>query len=407
MDFSRRMYQSTSLRVGSPRRALFVGCSASSSTGTPRDGTGWALGPNPCRPSSFQSPRRLHNLLIGPSSSIPPSQGSTPRTGFCERTYPSPYGSQKNSVRPSAKSQLLDEALIAGSEGWGRVASSNGSRLKEGSLVAIGRPGLGTLRSSLWAEESSFLQLPEKIWEISGPAGSTLTQLGGTALRMLSDFVVLQPGDVVVQNAGNSGVGLMVSQIATELFGVSVVSLVRRGSKNQEEFNDLVIHLEEFGKAALVVAEEDLKDKQAWKKFKSDIKELSGSGHDLPKLALNTVGGESVKQLIRSVAKHGTVVTYGGMSGEPVVVGTPQLIFKDVQLRGYWQSRWMVQQSHDKKQEMVDTLVKLVLDGAVTCPPVNVFPIHAVQEALHWVTTDRGGIRKKLIWDCADQRRAD
>eukprot|EP00980_Cylindrotheca_fusiformis_P027349 scaffold20053_cov117-Cylindrotheca_fusiformis.AAC.6 len=57
-------------------------------------------------------------------------------------TYPSPYGSQKNSVRPSAKSQLLDEALIAGSEGWGRVASSNGSHLKEGSLVAIGRPGL-------------------------------------------------------------------------------------------------------------------------------------------------------------------------------------------------------------------------------------------------------------------------
>jgi hypothetical protein len=53
--------------------------------------------------------------------------------------YPSPYGfssqNHNNIDRPSAKSRYFDEHLVAGSEGWGRVASSNGKYLKEGSLV--------------------------------------------------------------------------------------------------------------------------------------------------------------------------------------------------------------------------------------------------------------------------------
>jgi trans-2-enoyl-CoA reductase len=120
--------------------------------------------------------------------------------------YPSPYSlSSPNNInidRPSAKSRYFDEHLVAGSEGWGRVASSNGNYLKEGSLVTVGNPGLGTLRSSLWVSESSLLHLPEKLLEIAGPDGCTLAQLGGTALRMLSDFVSLRPGDVVSTRIG-------------------------------------------------------------------------------------------------------------------------------------------------------------------------------------------------------------
>jgi trans-2-enoyl-CoA reductase len=121
--------------------------------------------------------------------------------------YPSPYGfsSQINKTRidrPSPKSRYFYEHLVAGSEGWGRVASSNGKYLKEGSLVAVGNPGLGTLRSSLWAPESSLLHVPEQLLEIAGPGGCTLAQLGGTALRMLSDFASLRLGDVVSTGIG-------------------------------------------------------------------------------------------------------------------------------------------------------------------------------------------------------------
>lgn len=192
----------------------------------------------------------------------------------------------------------------------------------------------------------------------------------------------------------------MASQIASEMLGVSVVSLVRRGSKNPKEYNDLVRYLREIGKAALVVAEEDIQDKQSLKNLQSRLRDLSASG-ELPKLALNAVGGESAKQLLRAMAEGGTLVTYGGMSGEPVVAATPQLIFKDVNLRGYWHSRWMTQQSQTSKQEMMDALAKSVVDGSVACPPVRVFPLHDVQRALHWQSSPTT-IRQKLVWDCGE-----
>jgi trans-2-enoyl-CoA reductase len=196
----------------------------------------------------------------------------------------------------------------------------------------------------------------------------------------------------------------MASQIAaSELFGASVVSLVRRGSKTPKEYDEMVQHLKEVGKTVLVVAEEDLKqDKEAMKQFQSQLRDFSGTG-ELPKLALNAVGGESAKQLFRAMAEGGTLVTYGGMSGEPVVAATPQLIFKDVRVRGYWHSRWMTQQSQASKQEMMDILAKAVVDGDVKCPPACVFPLHDVQGALHWQTSQgQGAIREKLVWDCRE-----
>ena len=48
-----------------------------------------------------------------------------------------------------------------------------------------------------------------------------------TALRMLEGFVSLTPGDWVVQNASNSGVGRCIIQLAREM-GVKTVNFVRR-----------------------------------------------------------------------------------------------------------------------------------------------------------------------------------
>ncbi|CAJ1934274.1 unnamed protein product [Cylindrotheca closterium] len=313
-------------------------------------------------------------------------------------TYPSPAKSLGIKDNLSAESLYFSDRWVAGSEGWGRITSDS-KNLRKGSLVAIGTPGLGTLRSSLWIPESSLLVLSEEILGISGPAGCSLIQLGGTAFRMLSDFAPLQPGDVVVQNAGNSAVGLMASQIAASK-GISMASVVRRGSRSQDEYDELVEYLLSKGKNSLVIAEEDLDDKESLRRFQAELKQISVS-NELPKLALNAVGGASVKALIRSLENGGTLVTYGGMSAQPVVLGTPQLIFKDIRAVGYWHSRWMIQQSHEQKQEMVNILSKAVLDKSIECPPVKVFPLKNVEEALHWQSS-QGSIRKKLIWDCQE-----
>ena len=191
----------------------------------------------------------------------------------------------------------------------------------------------------------------------------------------------------------------MASQIAASR-GISMASMVRRGSKSQDEYDELVKYLLTKGKNSLVIAEEDLDDKESLRKFQAQLQQLSTS-NELPKLALNAVGGASAKTLIRSLDNGGTLVTYGGMSAQPVMLGTPQLIFKDIRAVGYWHSRWMIQQSQEKKQEMVNILSKAVLDKSILCPPVEVFPLQSVEEALHW-QSNQGSIRQKLIWDCQE-----
>ena len=315
-------------------------------------------------------------------------------------TYASPYSWAPAGIeQPSSSSQHFPGRSVSGSEGWGRVVASESSNVPVGSLVTLARSGLGTLRSSLTLSENDVLQVPSDLFDQLGPAGSTLLQLGGTALRMLTDFVRLQPGDLVIQNAGNSGVGLMVSQLAPAAFGAPVVSVVRRGSKSTQEMDELKEYLTTVGKNAMVLVEEDLEDSSYRQEVQGKLKVLSASGQ-LPNLALNAVGGDSATMLMRLLEDGGSLVTYGGMSGKPVTVATPQLIFKDFRVVGYWQSRWMVQNDLPAKQVLVDQLVEAVREKGVVCPPCKVFPLRDALEALKWQSSEQSAIRHKLVFDC-------
>ncbi len=348
--------------------------------------------------------------------------------------YPSPYGSfttttpsNGTSLRVASKhciSPYFDQNLVIGSEGWGRVTHSSSPSIPEGSLVTLGLPGLGTLRSSLWVPASAVLPVQEYVYERLGPSGASLFQLGGTALRLLSEFVA--PGEPIVQNAGSSGVGFLASQLAASpwLFGSSspiMISLIRRRGRSKQEFETAVEHLTRVGKNALVVAEEDFFlddengkttiDNAAIRELREQLKELSPTG-SLPKLALNSVGGDSARILLKLLAPGSTLVTYGGMSGKGVDLPTPQLIFSDVRAVGYWHSRWMVREHQDdsgnRRAAMVDTLSMLVQEENLQCPPSKVFGLHDLQEGLLWHENqtkdlaDQSPVRTKLIWNCRE-----
>lgn len=52
------------------------------------------------------------------------------------------------------------------------------------------------------------------------------------------------------------------------------------------------------------------------------------------------MGGRSSILLCRTLGNGGCMVSYGGMSKQPVQVPTGNLIFNDISLRGFWMSRW-------------------------------------------------------------------
>src|SRR5439155_22285064 len=101
-----------------------------------------------------------------------------------------------------------------------------------------------------------------------------------------------------IDNAGNSVVGRAVIALAKQ-FGWRTVSVVRR--------RELIAELQAAG-GDVVVTDEVPLSKQ--------IKELTGGAP--VRLGLNSVGGESARQVAKSLAPHGVIVTFGAMAREPM-----------------------------------------------------------------------------------------
>jgi mitochondrial enoyl-[acyl-carrier protein] reductase / trans-2-enoyl-CoA reductase len=274
---------------------------------------------------------------------------------------------------------------------------------KVGDYVVPGQPGLGLLRSSLFVPASAMIRLErgnELVQAVGPTAAAPLFQTGGTALRMLNlhSNPHSQPGDVVLQNAGNSAVGVMVSQLASTM-GLQTVSFVRKGDRTGV-WDDAVDYLTHRAHNALVLPDDD--NATDVESIKVQLGTLSSRP---PLLALNAVGGESAGTLLNLLGSNGTMVTYGGMSRQPVTVSTAHLIFRNINLVGYWHSRWLACESTAlERHHVMNELVDLVLQGSVICPHVEVFALPNFQEAFEFEKQQSTQpIRRKIVFDCREQ----
>ncbi|XP_019692081.1 enoyl-[acyl-carrier-protein] reductase, mitochondrial isoform X2 [Felis catus] len=224
---------------------------------------------------------------------------------------------------------------VGGNEGVGQVVAvgSSVTGVKPGDWVIPANAGLGTWRTEAVFSEEALIGVPS---DIPLQSAATLSVNPCTAYRMLMDFEQLQPGDSVIQNASNSGVGQAVIQIAAAL-GLRTVNVVR----DRPDIQKLTDRLKSLG-AEHVLTEEQLR-KHEMKNFFKDMPQ--------PRLALNCVGGKSSTELLRHLAPGGTMVTYGGMAKQPVIASVSQLIFKDLKLRGFWLSQW--KKDHSPEPEPV------------------------------------------------------
>lgn len=118
-----------------------------------------------------------------------------------------------------------------------------------------------------------------------------------------------------------------------------------------------------------------------------------------PCLGFNNVGGKSATEILRSLNYGGVMVTYGGMSREPVVVPTASFIFKDVQLRGFWMTRWRKENSLEKQNKMLNDLIQFMKDGQLVAPAHKTLPLDSFQEVLQNTVSSKGFIGFKYFLD--------
>ncbi|XP_005317767.2 enoyl-[acyl-carrier-protein] reductase, mitochondrial [Ictidomys tridecemlineatus] len=255
---------------------------------------------------------------------------------------------------------------VGGNEGVGQVEAvgCRVTRLKPGDWVIPANAGLGTWQTEAVFSEKALIQVPN---DIPLQSAATLSVNPCTAYRMLVDFEQLKPGDSVIQNASNSGVGQAVIQIAAAL-GLRTINVVR----DRPDIQKLMDRLKDLG-AEHVITEEELRKPEAKNLFKNTPQ---------PRLALNCVGGKSSTELLRHLAPGGTMVTYGGMAKQPVTAPVSLLIFKDLKLRGFWLSQWKKDHSPDEFQGLILTLCDLIHRGQLTAPACSEVPLQDYQRAL-------------------------
>jgi len=236
---------------------------------------------------------------------------------------------------------------VAGNEGVGVVKSigSNVKSLKVGDWVVPAASGFGTWREDAVANETEFVKVPN---DIPMPYAATIAVNPGTAYRMLRDFVQLKPGDYIIQNGANSMVGMAVVQMAREM-GVRTINIIRSSRPDFEIQLSLLTNL-----GGDINIPDNYVNTEQFRELIKDIPPI--------KLGLNCIGGESATQMARVLGTGATLVTYGGMSKQPFTVPYELLTYKQLNLQGFWISKWNETHSQDERRQMLNDIASMVRD---------------------------------------------
>ncbi len=247
----------------------------------------------------------------------------------------------------------------AGLEGCGIVVESKAEGFSAGDQVIM-LNGVGSWSRFLTAPAERFLKLDAKV----DPTQAAMLKVNPlTAYRMLTGYVDLKPGDWIVQNAANSGVGRCIVQIA-RMLGVRTINFVRRPDELRDELTAL---------GADIVIGEDEDDV-----VKKTLGLLDGAR---PVLASNAVGGESALRLMDMLAPGGSMVTYGAMSKKSIKVPNGFLIFKGLQLKGLWVTQWLKRASREQIEEAYGRLAGWMAEGKLKQAVDSEYRIEQVREA--------------------------
>ena len=248
-----------------------------------------------------------------------------------------------------------------GAEGVGRVAKI-GSRVDvalRGKRVLI----LPTYEQGTWADE---VVVPMRnLVPMSDEADPLqLSMIGinpATAYLLLNRYVSLMPGDWIGQTAANSAMGQYIIALA-KLAGVKTLNVVRREEAAEQ--------VRQWG-GDRVILEGDSLHKDTGEAL--DGKKLS--------LVLDTVGGTPVGELAKSLKPGASIVVYALQSGQFPAISPGDLIYRGLNLHGFWLINWIRNAPRTEIEEIYQKLGDLVADGSLSAAVEHVYALEQFKEA--------------------------
>jgi trans-2-enoyl-CoA reductase len=262
-----------------------------------------------------------------------------------------------------------------GFEGAGVVVDlgANVTNVAAGALVIVPH-NVGTWREAIAVKADELVVVPAGI----EPVHAAMLKINPmTAWRLLHDYVDLQKGGWLIQNAANSAAGRAVIQIAHEL-GYKTVNVVRRA--------ELIDELRADDGDVVLVDGENIRD------------EVKAATNGAPiRLGLNAVGGDSALRLANCLAPESTLVTYGAMSLQPLKIPNGLLIFKDLRFRGIWINKWYDNATIQERMDAFHPLFEMAKRGLLKTKVEKAYPLMEAKAAVtHAAQGKRSG---KIIFE--------
>lgn len=249
---------------------------------------------------------------------------------------------------------------VGGNEGVGKVIAlgpdTKGPAIGQTVLLPV---GCGTWATHVQAEAKTLMPLPNAADPLQL---AMMTVNPPTASLMLSEFVTLEAGEWVIQNAANSGVGSYLIQLA-KARGFKTVNIVRRESA--------VAGVRETGGDVVLVDGPGLAKR---------VSEATGGAKI--RLGIDAVGGASTDNLANCLTEGGVLVNYGAMSGEPCQVSPASFVFRDVTLRGFWLSKWFRLATPEQRMAVFGEIATLIASGKLKSRIQATYSIDQIKEAV-------------------------
>ncbi|MBU6294293.1 MAG: zinc-dependent alcohol dehydrogenase family protein [Planctomycetes bacterium] len=253
--------------------------------------------------------------------------------------------------------------FVPGFEGVGRVLSGKGPlawRVMGRRVAVIAADG------GAWAEQCLIpairaIPIPDSIPD--DQAASFFVN-PATAWAIARNVLRLGPRDLVVQSAAAGAVGQMIQGLSKYL-GFGVIHVVRR--------NEQAESLLKLGARDIVVGEGEHLARQ--------IKDLIGSR--TCQYGLDAIGGETGAAILKSLSRHGVLISYGRLSGQPIPVEPGTLMDGMKRIQGFWLSEWMKDQNKLTLWRLFGRLAKLIDAGIIKTPTGPSYPINQFAEAMN------------------------
>lgn len=248
-----------------------------------------------------------------------------------------------------------------------------------GSAVTVAKVGQRVTVSGIqgaWADyflapAAQVVPIPDTV---SDETASQLLAMPLSALMLLEDLH-LSPGDWMAINAANGAVGRLINVLARQR-GIHVLNLVR----SPEALNAL----QRLGFDPSFDTES-----AAW------VTDATAATAGSPiARAVDQIGGRAANDLLSLLGPRGELISFGALSGQPLVIDPGKMIFKQAVVKGFWGSQRAEEIGPTDRRRLITELVELAASGVLRLDVETTFPLESAADAA--AASERPGRNAKI-----------